>query len=885
MSGSLRIATWNANGLSQHLAEFEVFLHSQTIDICCVSETHFTNQSAMNIPGYEIYSTPHPANKARGGAAVIIRSNIHHYENSKFETEHIQSASVHVKTSRYNLNIAAAYCPPKHNLKKDDYLPYLMQLGNNFIAGGDWNAKHRAWGSRLTTTKGRELYSAASELKCDFESSGHPTYWPTDTNKTPDLLDFFITRGLSSHYLKTEHCLDLNSDHSPVILTLSDSVITSDVPPRLTNPRTDWSKYQSFLTNNVCLTVLLKSPQQLESDIDSFASMLKVAAKISTPEMKKILPGKNYPLEVKQLILDKRRARRQWQESRNPEKKTTLNRITNTLKKVLIAIENQNTNKFINDLSPHKDHNYSLFKVTKKLKCPVVKSTPIRKPDRSWARSNQEKADAHADFLEKAFLPFPASNEEELPPANSRIDHLPIKPVTPKEVIDIISKLESKKSAGIDQITPTMLKQLPRQAMVKLTHHFNAAIRMRYMPRQWKVAEIITLPKPGKPTDDVASYRPISLLSVIAKIFEKLIRDRLKPIITERNIIPNHQFGFRDNHSTIDQVHRISEFIESAYEEKKTCAAVFLDVSQAFDKVWHDGLNYKLRNMLPTAFSDLLQSYLSDRTFRVRQGDSFSSLRKISAGVPQGSVLASTLYTLYTADIPQNKDVMQATFADDTAILAKGINTRYATMKLQSAINSTCNWTKQWRIKLNQAKSQHINFTLKKDSPLPITIDGTRVPKVKAVKYLGMTLDAKLNWKEHVRSKISQAKSVRAKLKMLVGRGSKLSLQNKLLIYKQVIRPIFTYGIQLWACAPRMTVKKVQMYQNITLRTATNAPYYCRNNDLHRDLQIQTIAELARSAATQHIHRLEHHPNPLAKRLLRPRGRRLHRKLPRDLAP
>lgn len=884
MTGSLRIATWNANGLSQHLAEFEVFLHSQTIDICCVSETHFTSQSAMTIPGYEIYSTPHPANKARGGAAVIIRSNIHHYENPRFETEHIQSASVHVKTSRYNLNIAAAYCPPKHKIKRDDYLPYLKQLGNTFIAGGDWNAKHSEWGSRLTTTKGRELYCAASELKCAFESSGHPTYWPTDTNKTPDLLDFFITRGLSKHYSKTEHCLDLNSDHSPVILTLSDSVITSDAPSRLTNRRTDWSKYQSIITDNLCLTVPLKSPQQLESDIDNFVSLLKMAAKNSTPEMKKILPGKNYPLEVKQLILDKRRARRQWQETRNPEKKTTLNRISNMLKKALTALENQNMNKFINELSPHKDHNYSLFKVTKKLKCPVVKSTPIRKPDRSWARSNQEKADAHADFLEKAFQPFSDSCEEDLPPSASRKDDLPIKPVTPKEVIDIISKLESKKSAGIDQITPTMIKQLPRKAMVKLTHHFNAAIRMKYMPTQWKIAEIITIHKPGKPTDDVASYRPISLLSVIAKIFEKLIRDRLKPIIAERNIIPNHQFGFRDNHSTIDQVHRISEFIESAYEEKKTCAAVFLDVSQAFDKVWHEGLNYKLRSFLPTAFSDLLQSYLSDRTFRVRQGDSSSSLRQIAAGVPQGSVLASTLYTLYTADIPHNKDVMVATFADDTAYLAKGINTRYATMKLQSAINSTCNWTKKWRMKLNQSKSQHINFTLKKDSPLPITIDGARVPKVKAAKYLGMILDAKLNWKEHVKSKISQAKSVRAKLNTLIGRNSRLSLENKMLIYKQVIRPVLTYGIQLWACAPTTTTNKVQIFQNKSLRAATNAPFYCRNSDLHKDLHIETFAELARSAAIQHIHRLQHHSNPMAKRLMRPRGRRLHRRQPRELA-
>lgn len=100
--------------------------------------------------------------------------------------------------------------------------------------------------------------------------------------------------------------------------------------------------------------------------------------------------------------------------------------------------------------------------------------------------------------------------------------------------------------------------------------------------------------KPEKDPNDKKSYRPISLLPMISKIFEKLLLKRLNTIIQEKGLIPNHQFGFRNNHSTLEQVHRITDVIEEALERKKVCSSIFLDVSQAFDKVWHKGLMHKL---------------------------------------------------------------------------------------------------------------------------------------------------------------------------------------------------------------------------------------------------------------------------------------------------
>jgi len=151
------------------------------------------------------------------------------------------------------------------------------------------------------------------------------------------------------------------------------------------------------------------------------------------------------------------------------------------------------------------------------------------------------------------------------------------------------------------------------------------------VPRYWKAAEVIMIPKPGKSVTEVTSYRPIPLLPVVSKLFEKLLLKRLKPILDEKQTIPTHQFGFRNNYSTIDQAHRITTLIEKTLEEKLVCSSIFLDVAQAFDKFWHERLLHKTELLLPTEYSRLLKSYHSDRYFRVKQEDEYSGLKTIKA--------------------------------------------------------------------------------------------------------------------------------------------------------------------------------------------------------------------------------------------------------------
>jgi hypothetical protein len=146
------------------------------------------------------------------------------------------------------------------------------------------------------------------------------------------------------------------------------------------------------------------------------------------------------------------------------------------------------------------------------------------------------------------------------------------------------------KAPGYELITGKILKELPKKGLQAITQIFNAIFRLEYFPRHWKIGQVIMIPKPGKNPTEATSYRPISLLPLLSKILEKIILKRLTPILTTNNVIPAHQFGFRQKHGTVQQTHRIIHKIYEDLENKSYCTAAFIDISQAFDRVWQMGL-------------------------------------------------------------------------------------------------------------------------------------------------------------------------------------------------------------------------------------------------------------------------------------------------------
>ncbi|GBP49153.1 RNA-directed DNA polymerase from mobile element jockey [Eumeta japonica] len=345
------------------------------------------------------------------------------------------------------------------------------------------------------------------------------------------------------------------------------------------------------------------------------------------------------------------------------------------------------------------------FEGYKSLPQPQQCSPPIRSGS-TWARTDQEKSEAFAIHLSSVFKPNDADTPE-------------------------------------DPEIEAILKQ-----DLQITSH---------VPTLWKTSQIVMIHKPGKPPNEASSYRPISLTPVLSKLWERIVLERLSPCLEINYVIPDHQYGFRKHHSTIEQVHRVYSTIRQCLEQKEYCSAAFLDVQQAFDRVWHKGLLCKIKKILPHSYYLLMSSYLCDRTFQVKLRDARSSLH-LSSGVPQGSVLGPVLYNIFTSDLPQSPKVAVATFADDAAFLACSRDPKQASTLLQSQLNITHDWLTKWRIKASAPKSHHITFALRLETCPSVNLGRDKLPQSTCVKYLGFYLDRRMTWKDHI--KISAMKLI-----------------------------------------------------------------------------------------------------------------------------
>lgn len=396
----------------------------------------------------------------------------------------------------------------------------------------------------------------------------------------------------------------------------------------------------------------------------------------------------------------------------------------------------------------------------------------------------------------------------------------------------------------------------------------NSCLKLAYFPRRWKLSKVVPILKPNKCSNLATSYRPISLLPTLSKVFEQTILTRLQIHIDAHQILPDIQFGFRSRHSTIHQLARITEDVTKHFAWNMKTMMLSLDIEKAFDSVWHDNLITKLHAIqLPLYLLKTLQSYLTNRQFYVTIDSTNSEVHDIPAGVPQGSLLSPILFNIYTSDLPElPPGVKMGLYADDAAIWTSGRRINSLTTKIIDSLNILNNYYKKNRIKINETKTSAIVFSKGRllDNVRLQTANAT-IKTENTIKYLGVLLDRKLDFNQHIQDKIKKANAARWHTRPLI--HTQIDNKIKLNLYKTCIRPILTYASQIWCTANKTNFRKLQILQNKIIRECTHAPRRTRITSLHLDNDMQTLEQFITLLTTKFIDNLPFHDNPLINQL------------------
>ena len=375
---------------------------------------------------------------------------------------------------------------------------------------------------------------------------------------------------------------------------------------------------------------------------------------------------------------------------------------------------------------------------------------------------------------------------------------------TVEAIIGIINKLNKKKAHGYDGISIAMLQLCPKEVARPLCIIFNRCLVNGVYPQMWKQANVQPVHKKNG-RQDKTNYRPISLLPICGKIFEKIVFDSIYSFLLHNNLLSENQSGFRPGDSTINQLLAITTEIYNSFETLNETRAVFLDMSKAFDKVWHEALIFKMRkNGISGNLLNTLTNYLTNRKQRVVLNGIESPWEAIDSGVPQGSVLGPLLFLIYINDLTDNISANIKLFADDASLFIKVLqdthmsdsNITRAHETLMADLTTITLWANTYKMKFNpDISKQAIEVVFsskynKGDHPL-LSFNEIPVAREESTKHIGMVLDSKLSFRQHILEGIEKAKKGLSLMKFLSRFVNRKTLE---LTYTMHVRPHLEYG-------------------------------------------------------------------------------------------
>lgn len=442
-------------------------------------------------------------------------------------------------------------------------------------------------------------------------------------------------------------------------------------------------------------------------------------------------------------------------------------------------------------------------------------------------------------------------------------------PVTEQEINKLILSLKDGTAPGIDGIQVKLIKASRLFIAAPLSFIFNLCFVSGVFPKKLKIAVIVPIHKANDPTEP-GNYRPISLLSIFSKLLERCLKVRLMHFLSENVLISQNQFGFLENKSTDDAIYKMTSYLYEALDSGQKALAIFLDLAKAFDTVNHQILIKKMEAMgIRGVPLDLFKNYLSDRLQVVKVDNTFSIPKKLELGVPQGTVLGPVLFLIYINELCDMKIMGSIlTYADDTVLLFKDATWPLVFSTANAALKSVYDWLNYNLLSLNKSKTVYLPFSINlktlPPSDLSINIHNRRcgisdksikcscyaITSVHQTKYLGITIDKHLRWKEHINITV---RKLRNTLFIFYRLRNVMTRDMLVVIYKALVQSVIQYGIIGWGGANSTNIFPLISIQKQILKIMSNKSVYCSSNLIFNNAQVLDVKQIYIKSLLLHI--------------------------------
>ena len=837
------ILQWNAQSLIAHGNEFKHALSKWDTkpDIICIQETWLKEDKTFKLYGYDLFRCDRneTSKSSGGGVAFFVKKGVAiNYIKDKGSLVEFQVIEVFCKDFK-KLNIINVYNPCLVMVESHlvDLEPHI---NNNTLICGDFNSHNSLWGSNLTDKNGQFTEDFMSKFDLICLNSGEGTRINVAQGSTS-----CIDISLTSHSLGAKHNWTVlqdtwGSDHHPILIELNEKCFYSPYKSsvRWSLKKGSWDKFKvacdEFILepdNDNCEDTYNTFIDQLVTAIDS--SFPKITGQVNN--VKKV-PTSWWNDKCEQAIKDRKAALKILKKSCHPDDLIAYKRACAIARKTIKQAKREDWRQFCSSINSQSSSKQiwskikRINKVQKKISIPVLKQGNvdfITDLDKANHMVNHFANVSSDENCNEDFRKRKKEIEENLIICdNDSIESILNDDFSMSELNHAIASSKCT-TPGKDGISNTFIKQLPSKARSYLLIIFNMIWHFSVCPTSWKEAVLIPVLKPGKDPSDPKSYRPIALTSTMCKLMERMVNSRLVWYLENHNLFSNQQCGFRKGRSTKDHIIQLESSIDKAFANKESTLAVFLDLEKAYDMLWPSGVIIKLEQLgIHGRIVKWIQNFLLNRKIQVRLNGTFSTLKEIDNGTPQGSVISPTLFNIAVNDLSKIvSGVSFSQYADDIAIWKSNRNLKFVTNKIQENLELIDDWCVKWGFKLSSSKTIAVLFSNKRNKDVQLKLHDKLIDIHSSAKFLGVIFDSRLNWHEHINYITTRCKKKLNLLKCICGLSWGTDCTTLLRIYKALIKPVLEFGCEAFNSASNSCKHKLDSIQYQALRICTGALY------------------------------------------------------------